>query len=76
MKIDTGSTFTVSPLDHIQIFKDQGATVEDIGKFSRMSANGVYEVDSYLVDGLHLGDLPIGQLQTFASQEGGGSTLG
>ncbi len=76
MKIDTGSTFTASPLDHIQIFKDQGATVEDIGKFSRMSANGVYEVDSYLVDGLHLGDLPIGQLQTFASQEGGSSTLG
>lgn len=76
MLIDTGSTFSASPPEHLQAFEEQGSKMEESGKFSRMSANGVYETAAYLVDGLYFGNLPTGHLQVFASKEGVSSSLG
>ncbi|WP_267222430.1 aspartyl protease family protein [Dyella silvae] len=76
MTIDTGSSFSASPPEHIQTFKEQGGNVQEIGKYARLSGNGVYEAAAYLVDGLHLGNMPLGRLQVFGGKEGASSTLG
>lgn len=76
MTIDTGSTFSASPPEHIRTFNEQGGNVEEIGTYTRLSGNGTYEAAAYLVDGLHLGNMPMGHLKVFGSKEGASSTLG